>query len=99
MTSLRFMWVLLLFAAPVAAQQRAQPQPLGNDVVGPWVWGYTPMREPRFVPAAQATFMKPETRIMGVSENGISKAYQDFVVHEHHFVQDKLGKMPILVTW
>ena len=65
MRQVAFVWLTLLLLAPVAAQQQpAQPRQMANDVVGPWVWRYTPMREPRFVPAPQATFMKPESRVM-----------------------------------
>ncbi len=57
------------------------------------------LREPRFVPAAQATFMKSDDQVVGVSANGVAKAYQAHVMAVHHIIQDQLGKTPILATW
>ena len=60
---------------------------------------FVPLREPHFVPAAQAEFHKSEDRVVGVSENGVSKAYQPSVLAFHHVVQDILKDMPIIATW
>lgn len=92
--------LVMMVVSPLWGQQPApQPKPMANDVYGPWVWRYTPMQEPHFVPAAQAAFMKNDSYIIGLSVNGVSKAYQDFVVHEHHMVRDEIGKIPVFVTW
>jgi len=37
--------------------------------------------------------------VVGVSENGVSKAYQPAVLAFHHVVQDSLKDMPIIATW
>jgi len=60
---------------------------------------FVPLREPHFVPAAKADFLKNEDRVVGVSENGVSKAYQPSVLAFHHVVQDSLKDMPIIATW
>jgi hypothetical protein len=60
---------------------------------------YEPMREPHFAAAFQANFLKDEDRILGVSENGDSKAYRTDIIAWHHIIHDQLGKMPILATW
>ena len=58
-----------------------------------------PIREPRFVPATQANFLKNEDLVLGVSANGVAKAYRTQVIAFHHIIDDKLGQMPIMVTW
>lgn len=60
---------------------------------------FVPLRDPHFVPAAKADFLKSEDRVVGVSENGVSKAYQPSVLAFHHVVQDSLKDMPIIATW
>ncbi len=88
-TSLRAIGLVLMLAAPLAAQQ--PPQANG----GPFV----ELRTPRFVPAAQADFLKNEDRVVGVSENGAAKAYVVYAMAFHHIIQDQLGNVPILATW
>ena len=83
--------LVLMMAMPVAGQQPQQadrpPMP------------FVPLREPRFVPAAKVDFLKNEDRIVGVSENGVSKAYEPGVLAFHHVVQDTLGNAPIIAGW
>lgn len=73
-----------------AAQVAERPQGLGP---------FERLRTPRFVPASEATFMKDADRVMGVSADGIAKAYLVPVVAWHHIVFDQLRSAPILVTW
>jgi hypothetical protein len=89
---LRLILFLLALAAPqiAAAQVAGKPPDLGP---------FEPLREPRFVPAANANFMKDDDRVLGVSENGVAKAYLTHVMAWHHIIHDQLGKMPILATW
>ena len=84
---------LLLLPAALFAQQ----SPVGPVI--PTSGEYDAMRQPRFATAAQADFMKDTDRVMGVSENGVSKAYRTDIISYHHIIQDQLGKMPILATW
>ncbi len=88
---LRVIGLILVMAAPVLGQQ---PQ---NDLRAPMA--FVPLRNPRFVPAAKADFLKSDDRVVGVSENGVSKAYQPSVLAFHHVVQDSLQDMPIIATW
>src|SRR3981081_535375 len=90
-TWIRVIGFVLLAVAPVVAQQ---PQPAGRLPMA-----IVPLREPHFVPAAKADFLKNEDRVLGVSENGVSKAYQPSVLAFHHVVQDTLGKMAIIAGW
>jgi hypothetical protein len=79
----------LLLVSALSAQQ--PPEPHMPDFV--------PIREPRFVTAAKADFLKGDDRVVGVSENGVSKAYQPSVLAFHHVVQDSLGDLPVIITW
>lgn len=83
----------LLLAVPLLAQQ----SPAGPVI--PTSGLYDPMREPHFATAAQADFLKDSDRVMGVSANGVSKAYRTDIIAYHHIIHDQLGKMPILATW
>ena len=74
-----------------------QQPPVGQVI--PTTGEYDPMREPHFATAAQADFLKDGDRILGVSENGVSKAYRTDIITYHHIIHDQLGKMPILATW
>jgi hypothetical protein len=81
---------LPFMAGAAAAQVAERPQSLGP---------FERLRTPRFVSAAEATFMKDDDRVMGVSADGIAKAYLVPVVAWHHIVFDQLRTGPILVTW
>ena len=84
------MWILTGGAAVLLAPlpQRNAPLP-----------AFVPLRAPRFVPAAKASFLDSEDHVVGVSENGIAKAYEPSVVAFHHVVQDSFGEIPVIVTW
>ena len=90
-TWLRVIGLILVVIAPAAAQQPQQASRLPMAIV--------PLREPHFVPAAKADFLKSDDRVIGVSENGVSKAYEPGVLAFHHVVQDGLGKAPIIAGW
>jgi hypothetical protein len=83
--------LVLVTAAPLVgrAPQREDRAPMP----------FVPLREPHFVPAAKADFLKSDDRVVGVSENGVSKAYQPSVLAFHHVVQDTLKDLPIIATW
>jgi hypothetical protein len=90
-TWLQVIGFVLVVVAPLIAQQPQETSHLPMAIV--------PLREPHFVPAAKADFLKSDDRVIGVSENGVSKAYQPSVLAFHHVVQDSLGKAPIIVGW
>ncbi len=60
---------------------------------------FVPLRQPRFAPAAQATYLHDSDRVVGVSENGVAKAYEPDVAAWHHVIEDRLGDLPVIVTW
>ena len=86
--------LILLLATPIMAQQKDQPW-YRSDLT----FYYEPLRDPQFVPAAKADFLQDEDRVLGVSQNGVSKAYRMAILRVHHILHDQLGTLPILVTW
>lgn len=85
------MGLILVLAAPLAAEQPTAPRASGGPFVA--------LRNPRFIPAAQADYLKDSDRVVGVSANGVSKAFPPWVMAFHHVIQDRLGDMPIMATW
>jgi hypothetical protein len=83
----------MVLAAPLIAQQAPAGQVVQTAVE------FEPMRDPQFAPASRVNFLKDEDYVMGVSENGVSKAYRTDIIAWHHIIHDQLGKMPILATW
>ena len=57
------------------------------------------LRNPEFVDASKATFLKDDDKVIGVEGNGVSKAYPAAEAIWHHAVEDQLGKLPIFVTF
>ena len=84
----QLLWFSVALAVPQLVMERTQ-----LSVTHP------ELRDPRFVPAAQAAFMKDEDQVVGVNANGVAKAYLAHVMGVHHIIQDQLGKTPILATW
>ena len=72
----------------------------------PWVFrdfamggGNYYLRAPEFVDASKATFLKDDDHLIGVTGEGVTKAYPAAAVTWHHGLEDRLGKLPIFVTW
>jgi len=55
--------------------------------------------DPRFVPAAQATFLEEDEPVLGVFDGTIAKAYSVWQLDHHEIVNDMLGDTPIAATW
>jgi len=86
-------WMIVFVPAFLLGQQ----SPAGQVI--PTTGQFDPMREPHFATTAQADFLKDSDHVMGVSANGVSKAYRTDIITYHHIIHDQLGKMPILATW
>lgn len=54
---------------------------------------------PRFVPAAQATWLNPNEIVIGVSHKGENRAYPLRQMAYHHIVNDTIAGDPYLVTY
>ena len=70
---------------------------------GPPKDGIPALLEPSFIsPAnspAQATSLRPQDLVLGVSMEGASKAYPIRILNWHELVNDRIGSRPILVSW
>ena len=60
---------------------------------------YTAVHDPQFISAAEATFMQPGDRLIGVATGNTAKAYPAGILSQHGLVQDRLSSGPIAVTW
>ncbi|MEH6814508.1 MAG: DUF3179 domain-containing protein [Motiliproteus sp.] len=66
---------------------------------GPPKDGIPAIDHPRFVTADQARFLKPEDRVIGVSVNGIHKAYPIPILNWHEVVNDRFNDLAVVVTF
>ena len=57
------------------------------------------LRNPEFVDASQATFLTDSDRVLGLSGDGVTKAYPAAAITWHHGIEDHLGTTPVFVTW
>lgn len=65
----------------------------------PKMMPYTTVDHPEFVQASQASFLSDADLVIGVSINGIAKAYPAADLAQHGDVQDRMPDGPIAVTW
>lgn len=63
----------------------------------PWV--FRPVREPRYVPADEATFLEPDDEVIGVEVDGEARAYPLLMIIRPHVVIDRVGDRPIAATF
>jgi hypothetical protein len=61
--------------------------------------GIPPIHEPKFVAANDAYFLRDKDRVLGVSRNGIAKAYPIRILDRHEVVNDRFNGEPIVVTY
>ena len=66
---------------------------------GPPKDGIPALTNPKFVKAADATFLAPEDKVIGVANKDQSKAYPLKILDSHEAVNDHLGEQPVAVTY
>lgn len=66
---------------------------------GPPRDGIPSIDEPNFVQARRATLLSPASRVLGVSRNGVAKAYPIAILNWHEVVNDTFGHEAIAVTF
>ena len=55
---------------------------------------------PTFVSAREgAAFMRPEEKVLGITDGRTARAYSTWQLNHHEIVNDFLGEAPIAVTW
>ncbi|MEX0964127.1 MAG: DUF3179 domain-containing protein [Pseudohongiellaceae bacterium] len=66
---------------------------------GPPRDGIPAIDRPVFQSVSSATWLDPEDRILGVSLNGISRAYPIAILNWHEVVNDVIGGRPIVISY
>lgn len=61
--------------------------------------GIPDLRDPPTLEAAEASFMRPDDRVFGVSINGEHRAYPLRIVNAHEMANDWLGGQPIALAY
>ena len=60
---------------------------------------YLAIHHPLFIPAAAATFLRGEDRVIGVVVGKSVKAYPAAILAQHGMVEDQSPDGPIAITW
>ncbi|PKM38500.1 MAG: hypothetical protein CVV06_00235 [Gammaproteobacteria bacterium HGW-Gammaproteobacteria-10] len=54
---------------------------------------------PRFVEAGRADFLSNDSRVLGMSYQGVAKAYPIDILNWHEIVNDRFGDEPVVITF
>ncbi|HEY5134008.1 MAG TPA: DUF3179 domain-containing protein [Candidatus Krumholzibacteriaceae bacterium] len=54
---------------------------------------------PKFIPAAEASYLKADEEVIGVYNNGVAKAYPLTMSFHHHVFNDEVGGRSMIVTF
>lgn len=60
---------------------------------------YVAIHDPTFTPAAAASFLHDEDRVIGVVVGKSAKAYPAAILAQHGLVEDQSPDGPIAITW
>ena len=82
----------LSFAALLAILATAPPSP-AQDMP------YVAVHNPQFIPAADATFLNSNDRVIGLMSGKVAKAYPAGILWQHGLVEDTSPTGPIAITW
>jgi len=66
---------------------------------GPPRDGIPSLDYPEFVAAGDATYLKDRDRVLGISINGVARAYPIRILNYHEIVNDVIGGTAIVVTY
>ncbi len=66
---------------------------------GPDKDGIPSIDNPKFIRVRDAGFLKNEDRVLGITINGISKAYPISILNWHEIVNDSIGKVFFAITY
>jgi len=66
---------------------------------GPPKDGIPALTNPRFVTARNATYLRPDDRVIGVVAAKQSKAYPLRILNYHEIINDRVGDLPVAVTY
>lgn len=66
---------------------------------GPGKDGIPSLTNPKFIKADEASYLSGSDRVIGVSSDGVSKAYPIKILTWHEAVNDTVGGRELLVSW
>jgi hypothetical protein len=66
---------------------------------GPSKDGIPSIDEPSFVGPADLDFLEPGDPVFGAARNGVVRAYPQKILVQHEIVNDRLGDLPVAVTY
>jgi hypothetical protein len=66
---------------------------------GPPKDGIPALTSPNYVPAQKAFFLRKNDQVIGTVMNGEARAYPLRIMSWHELVNDRIGGLPILVSW
>lgn len=66
---------------------------------GPPRDGIPSIDKPRFMSAASASSLRDTDRVLGVTVDGLAKAYPVKILNYHEIVNDRFGELPVAVTF
>lgn len=66
---------------------------------GPPRDGIPSLDNPRFIPAGRADYLKGKDRVLGVSIDGIARAYPIRILNYHEIVNDTVGRKAVVITY
>jgi hypothetical protein len=66
---------------------------------GPPRDGIPALLDPKFVPAGEAGFLKPNDRVLGFVHGDEARAYPIRILSWHELVNDRVGGVPVLASW
>lgn len=98
---------VLLLVSLTAAARTLNGFDLSNSLIyqghimpgGPGKDGIPAIDSPVFEQPDQATWLKPDSRVLGVVYNGIAKAYPIAILNWHEIVNDRFSDEGIVVTY
>jgi hypothetical protein len=101
---MRFLGLLLFILATVslASAWNLDKHSIPVDEImsgGPPKGGIPALMDPNYVSAAEATFLREKEQVIGVNLNGEARAYPLRIMSWHELVNDRIGDLPILVSW
>jgi hypothetical protein len=66
---------------------------------GPPKDGIPALMSPKYISARKASFLRNDDQVIGVVVNGEARAYPLRIMSWHELVNDRIGDLPILVSW
>lgn len=60
---------------------------------------FVALDDPEVLSASQADYLSEDALIMGISQNGESRAYPVAMARYHHVINDVVGGQPVAVTY